>query len=79
MSQNKQIEIANSIGKLVAGVIKMNMDKTTKFCYKDTYGRGVGKIPRNCPDGYNSRATGCYQRGFSQGSSGGNRSGMGTR
>ena len=34
-------------------------DKT--FCWKDSYGRGVGKIPTGCPSGYRLEAGLCYE------------------
>ena len=48
-------------GKNTAGAVT---NSGTSFCWKDSYGRGVGTIPRSCPKGKETIAGGllCYDK-----------------
>ena len=52
---------AYSAGKNTAGAVT---NTGTSFCWKDSYGRGVGTIPRSCPPGKETIAGGllCYDK-----------------
>ena len=52
---------AYSGGKNTAGAVT---NSGTSFCWKDSYGRGVGTIPRSCPKGKETIAGGllCYDK-----------------
>jgi hypothetical protein len=36
-------------------------DLKNDFCWKDSYGRGVGTIPNSCPSGYEMLGVLCYE------------------
>jgi hypothetical protein len=36
-------------------------DLKNDFCWKDSYGRGVGTIPNGCPSGYEMLGVLCYE------------------
>jgi hypothetical protein len=60
-----KIDIQAIITKITADLAKADLDNRRRSqrtaCWKDTYGRGVGTVPRDCPPGQSEDTAGlCY-------------------